>query len=335
MNQLKKELAAKGLECKGKKKRIHALAKAANIPFKETIVEVLPGWVSQPKGMLQTAFERGMLDPTKIDPRNGSRQRYYTAGRRKDEFRKVVDDSSLCRIFDMMPDFVNEETLLQFHAKNGVTVDHSPIAHPELAGEGVEYDWGFSKLNYRRAPLDEKKNKDKFRKLVRKCISRESITLEMRRKFARRAREYIVAYRALALQRTDDSDPLPTMSASLIEKVVKRSIRPTVTRRSGERVAQKGGRFNEKVNENNRVIWPFFAEASNALTILLPSIWGFGQHFHGPTMERISNLFGRFSPRIPKVSCPPPFLCRKHPVRQSDGRVLSMMPLAGQTGGHV
>ena len=105
--------------------------------------------------------------------------------------------------------------------KNGVTVDHSPIAHPELAGEGVEYDWGFSKLNYRRAPLDEKKNKDKFRKLVRKCISRESITLEMRRKFARRAREYIVAYRALALQRTDDSDPLPTMSASLIEKVMK------------------------------------------------------------------------------------------------------------------
>ena len=85
--------------------------------------------------MLQTAFERGMLDPTKIDPRDGSRQRYYTVGGRKDEFGNAVDDSSLRRIFDMMPDFVNEETLLQFHAKNGVTVNHSHIAHSERSSQ--------------------------------------------------------------------------------------------------------------------------------------------------------------------------------------------------------
>ena len=116
----------------------------------------------------------------------------------------------------------------------GVSIDHSPIAHPELAGEGIEYDWGFSKLLYCRHPLADKKKKEKFRELVRKCISRESITIEMRRKFSRRAREYIGAYRALSLHRAaveslgdgegdgeQEQSEIPSMSAQLIEKVVK------------------------------------------------------------------------------------------------------------------
>ena len=121
------------------------------------------------------------------------------------------------------PDFIREETLLQCHGKAmGMIVDHSPIAHPEVAGEGVEYDWGFSKLFYRRHPLAVKRSKEKFRDLVRKCISRETITTEMRRKFARRARRYTLAYLSMHLAKKNGADGLKCeMSASLIEKIVK------------------------------------------------------------------------------------------------------------------
>ncbi len=62
-----------------------------------------------------------------------------------------------------MPDFVGEETLLQYHGQMiGVIVDHSPKAHPKVAGEGVEYDWGFSKLLYCCQHIENKRNKEKF-----------------------------------------------------------------------------------------------------------------------------------------------------------------------------
>ena len=68
-----------------------------------------------------------------------------------------------------------------------------------------------------------KKKKELIRQLVKECISRELISVEQRRKFARRARRYIVAYRAFALHTESGEKSLgdPTMSASLIKKVVK------------------------------------------------------------------------------------------------------------------
>ena len=82
---------------------------------------------------------------------------------------------------------------------------------------------------YRRAPLSEKKGKDNFRQLVRKCILREALTVKRRRKFLKRARQYILAYTALAKARNAPADTFHDtdskmeieMSASLIEKIVK------------------------------------------------------------------------------------------------------------------
>ena len=43
------------------------------------------------------------------------------------------------------PDFLEEETLLQYYARElGVESDRSPKCHPEIAGEGIEFDWGCS-----------------------------------------------------------------------------------------------------------------------------------------------------------------------------------------------
>ena len=66
----------------------------------------------------------------------------------------------------------------------------SPKGHCELAGQGIEYDWGKSKQNFRR------KNKLKhFHQLILESWSCENLKLSTSRKFARKARAYRRAYR--------------------------------------------------------------------------------------------------------------------------------------------
>ena len=69
--------------------------------------------------------------------------------------------------------------------------------HAEYAGKGIEYSWGYSKFLYQRHPLAAKKGRDNFIKLVDKCISRNTITTSMVKKFSKRARGYMVGYKAL------------------------------------------------------------------------------------------------------------------------------------------
>ena len=167
-------------------------------------------------------FERGGIDPTKFDPRAKHEKQYYTVGGKKDAFGNLDKESSLCQKMEKIPDFVSEETLLQYHAKNiGAIVDHSSKAHPEVAGEGVEYDWGFSKLAYHRHPLERKKKKEKFHELVNHCILRDSITIVHRSKFARRACQYNRAYHSLEKTNDKRTNDAPEISAALIEKLVK------------------------------------------------------------------------------------------------------------------
>ena len=62
----------------------------------------------------------------------------------------MADNGNNFSVKNMMKqqdDFVNEITLLHFHAEQmGVTLDRTPKCHPELAGEGIEYAWAFAKL---------------------------------------------------------------------------------------------------------------------------------------------------------------------------------------------
>jgi hypothetical protein len=64
-----------------------------------------------------------------------------------------------------------------------------------LAGEGVEYSWGFSKQRFRKNPIALRRKKNEFLGLVKKCLDREeSLTTKLVRKFSRRARAYMMAY---------------------------------------------------------------------------------------------------------------------------------------------
>ena len=57
-------------------------------------------------------------------------------------------------------------------------------------------------------PLSIKKGKENFDKLVTKCLSRDTITRDIVRKFSARARRYMVTYQSLDMMKKDGTDPL-------------------------------------------------------------------------------------------------------------------------------
>ena len=75
----------------------------------------------------------------------------------------------------------------------------SPKYHCELAGEGIEYSWGLSKKKYRNIPLEEKKGKENFNRLVRECI--EFVRKENVIRFSAKCRRYMLAYLNAAEER--------------------------------------------------------------------------------------------------------------------------------------
>ena len=150
---LVKSLIAIGVkDPKGNRKKLQELAKHHNLPTKYEQTVIDEGWVGKQKGSLQILFERGWIDPDNIGA--------YTRKGRKVE-NVLLDVEGINSIDDLMQkqaDFKEELTLLQYHAqKLGVVLDRSPKCHPEIAGEGIEYAWAFSKQEYRRSPITLKK----------------------------------------------------------------------------------------------------------------------------------------------------------------------------------
>ena len=143
--------------------------------------------------MLQILWERGFIDPAK-------KKEDYTVDGKKDAFGNVVQETSLKHLMSLLTDFIVEETLLQYHGRLlGVKVDRTPKCHPEISGEGIEYDWGCAKGFYRRLSISGKKTKQKFRESVKKCLNTNEVLTksERRRLFSKRAREYMLAYSIL------------------------------------------------------------------------------------------------------------------------------------------
>jgi len=112
-----------------------------------------------------------------------------------DDGGNLIPELSLQHMMESCSDFAGEVSQLEHVAQSlGTRVIITTKYHAEYAGEGIEYLWGYSKLVYRRHPLSAKKGKENFDLLVDKCISRDLITIDMVRKFSRRARGYMQAY---------------------------------------------------------------------------------------------------------------------------------------------
>ena len=196
--ELEIDLRTLGVSTKGKNKReLVEMCRQHQITITKNVEKVREGWQGKSKGLLQVLWERGLID--------GDNLNNYALTGKKDELGTVDNSTSLRHIMGMCTDFLNEEGMLQHVAKGlGVKILLTPKCHAELAGEGVEYVWACAKGAYRNLSLQQKRGKDNFKASVRRCLSEEVITTVRIRRFARRARQYMMAYYAIDTQQVDE-----------------------------------------------------------------------------------------------------------------------------------
>ena len=118
-------------------------------------------------------------------------------------------------VLGQLPDFKNECTALQHTVqKRGHILVLSPKFHPEVAGVGMEYSWGMSKLKFRRE-LNDEVPKNLHQNILASMCRQEILTLSRIRRFARRTRDYCRAYLKL------EKDAAGIESKDSIEKMRK------------------------------------------------------------------------------------------------------------------
>jgi hypothetical protein len=185
------DLQGKGISTKGKNKtELVVLCTSNDIAISKEVQKMREGWEGKPKGLFQVLWERGFIDPNKLKD--------YTLTGKKDAFGNVDESFNLRSLMEMCDDFLKEEGMMEcVGRKLGVEVMLTPKCHAEIAGEGVEYMWACSKGAYRNLALKEKKGKENLMMSVRKCLSDEVLSVARIRRFARRARQYLVAYHAV------------------------------------------------------------------------------------------------------------------------------------------
>ena len=196
--QLKTALESKGFNGEGLVDVLRGRATEAGIPLTETIKKVKEGYVGKPKGGAQILFERGFInkDGKMSDGRkltmNGTSSRDHITG-----VVTIDKSTSVSRVLGQCDDFKNEKTQLMYILDLlGVQLILTPKCHPEIAGRGVEYAWGYSKMRFRSDFNDA--IAANLKRNVMKSLDREVVlTVGRVRKFARKAREYKLTYALL------------------------------------------------------------------------------------------------------------------------------------------
>ena len=93
-------------------------------------------------------------------------------------------------------DFSSVRSMLEVAVEDGGKLEHllmlSPKYHAELAGQGIEYDFGRCKWWFRNHNSHSTAGL-KVKSL--ESMSKENVTIGLTRKYARRARDYMRAYR--------------------------------------------------------------------------------------------------------------------------------------------
>jgi hypothetical protein len=178
------------------------ICKEKNISTKVAIKEVESGWLAKPKGLFQVLWERGWIDESKLSQYVKDKRREWLDkdGNVKEEHVETYKKYSLRYLLSECPDFKYEKSAmeklcmdlsLQNNRKFDVLV--SPKYHCELAGDGIECGWGYSKKTYRRYPLKEKRTKKQFEEKVKESL--RSVSIQTMRRFSARARRYMLTYR--------------------------------------------------------------------------------------------------------------------------------------------
>lgn len=164
------------------------------------------GYVGQPKGMLVIAWERGFVPPGP-DEWKAMHAKVLKDGEVETAETPEGDPAlSLRHVLSHCSDFMYEKSALEeVLLQRGHILRMCVKGHPELAGCGIEYAWGRSKLIFRRHVND--RVPANLHKNILKSFSASEIaskngvstfkplSLDLIRKFARKARAYRAAYR--------------------------------------------------------------------------------------------------------------------------------------------
>jgi hypothetical protein len=169
------------------------------------------GWLNAAKGLKQYLFERGFIHPSGTQTLEGKRgdddEEYEDDELKKGVHyweedldlgngttKKIRVSSSLKEVASNLYDFENEKTQLQQLIEDlGHRMDKTPKCHPEIAGEGVELNWGKSAYEFRHnTNSGEVKN---LRKNSILSLRPQVLHLERIRKFERMVWRYKEVYR--------------------------------------------------------------------------------------------------------------------------------------------
>jgi hypothetical protein len=182
---------------------VHKLASDHNVPIEVVKQKIEPGWVDKPKGLLQVLWERGWIDESNLSKYSKEGKAAWFDQKTKEvkpEFESEYKKYSLTYLMSQCPDFKRELSAMEKLVEDlssgeafTVTILVTPKYHCELAGEGIEYDWGLSKRNYRSLPHASKKGKVNF--LESLIQSLKKVNVEHRRKFSAKARRYMLTYK--------------------------------------------------------------------------------------------------------------------------------------------
>jgi hypothetical protein len=207
------------------KQQLETLAVELSINLEHEVDYVREGWLGKPKGIFQILWERGFIDPSK-------RFSDYTLDGKvhwKDERGEILPiylPYCLRHLLSECSDFKNEITALEDLANKlstltcDVKIKFTPKYHCEIAGEGIEYAWGFSKKYYRNLPLNRKKGIANFRASVRESVS--AVSIQNVRKFGGRIRRYMLAYRHFDTDEEDNDKLEMKATYEVIENFVKK-----------------------------------------------------------------------------------------------------------------
>jgi hypothetical protein len=213
--EMKLCLEAEKLNSDGKRQVLLDRCIEAGLPVQLTSIVMTPGYVGEPKGAAHIAFERGFFDASLKLPNGkkvsfaGSKLQAVEAAEsdeaeeaaaiidhRKKKKPKVKRDkeTSVREILKRCDDFANETPQLEYIAQKhlGAFIRLTPKCHPEIAGRGIEYAWGYAKLRFRRGINDAVASH--LEENVKAALSREVLTINRIRKFARKARDYKLTY---------------------------------------------------------------------------------------------------------------------------------------------
>jgi hypothetical protein len=191
-------------------KELQELAVSCELDIRVVERKKIEGWAGKPKGLLQVLWETGWIDPEL------PRSKYNKAGKKGRDFdengklKPEIAHLILTNLMASRPDFAVEKSDLEHLADElGCVVRFTAKYHCEIAGEGIENGWGFSKKIYCRLPIAKKRYLDVFTNSVKNCLIQ--VTPERARRFSRRCRKYMLAYQKIV----DEADGESTATASL------------------------------------------------------------------------------------------------------------------------